>query len=58
MTQTVIRPEQVFDYEEIFLTNSLLGIMPVSAWNQTPLSEHTLTDRLRKEYEEYLNHLI
>lgn len=58
VTQTVIRPEQVFDYEEIFLTNSLLGIMPVSVWNQTPLSEHALTDKLRKEYEEYLNHLI
>lgn len=57
VTQIVIRPEQVFEYEEIFLTNSLIGIMPVSVWNQTSLPGHALTDRIRKEYEEYLNHL-
>lgn len=46
--EAVIRPEDVEDYDEMFLTNSLMGIMPVESLGDHHFATAETTERLRQ----------
>lgn len=48
--ETVLYPGQISEFDEIFLTNSLLGIMPVSSWDGHPIRSCSFSQNLRREY--------
>ena len=48
--ETEICPEQLEDYEECFVTNSLMGIMPVKQLGTAIFSLRDTADRLRNDY--------
>lgn len=50
--ETVIYPNMVKDFDEIFITNSLLGIMPIVKLEEVELSIGKITCQIRKEYED------
>lgn len=50
VAETVIRLEDVDSYDEIFLTNALMGIMPVRQFESRTYSEHPFTFTLLDEY--------
>ncbi len=47
--------DDLFNADEIFITNSLLGIMGVSKLEDKILSENTITKGIRKKYEEIIS---
>ena len=51
---TEIYPEQLKYYEECFVTNSLMGIMPVTKLGEITFPERTTADKLRMEYMKIL----
>lgn len=46
-----IRLDDIINADEIFITNSLLGIMGVSKFENRILTENKITIKIRKEYE-------
>lgn len=48
--ETVIMPEQVPGFEECFVTNSLVGIMPVASMGRYQFPKREMADRLRSQY--------
>ncbi|MHB1651366.1 MAG: aminotransferase class IV [Desulfitobacteriaceae bacterium] len=53
-------PAELFEAEEVFLTNSLMGIMPVrkiedSTFKVAPLDSDSITCRLSRAYEVFVN---
>ena len=52
--ETEIYPEQLEYYEECFVTNSLMGIMPVTKLGEIIFPERTTADKLRMEYMKIL----
>jgi 4-amino-4-deoxychorismate lyase len=52
VTEAEIRAEELNEYEELFLTNALLGIMPVSRCMGEEKTEHGMAERIRKEYKD------
>ena len=46
-----IRPEEVKTFEECFVTNSLLGIMPVSALEDVKFQNRNITEGWMERYE-------
>ncbi|WP_158571337.1 aminotransferase class IV [Blautia sp. OF03-15BH] len=46
-----IRPEEVKSFEECFVTNSLLGIMPVSALEDVKFQSRNITEGWMERYE-------
>lgn len=48
--ETVLYPGQISEFDEIFLTNSLLGIMPVSSWDGQTIRSCSFSQNLRREY--------
>lgn len=50
----VIRPEEVVEYDECFVTNSLMGIMPVMGIGKHEYKSHHETDRVRTQLNKYL----
>ncbi|MDD3840783.1 MAG: aminotransferase class IV [Clostridia bacterium] len=51
VTETIIYPDMVKDFDEIFITNSLLGIMPIVSFEDVELGIGKITCQIRKEYE-------
>lgn len=49
--QLIIKPEDIATYEEVFLTNSLMGIMPVAAIEQQRFDTRTVTMKIKEQYE-------
>ena len=47
-----IYPEELKYYTECFVTNSLMGIMPVTKLGDKIFTERSTADKLRKEYAE------
>lgn len=55
--ETVLYPEDLVKFDECFLTNSLMGIMPLFQIENVAFKERTVTNLLRKSYlEMYVNH--
>lgn len=50
INEKVIYPEELKYYDECFVTNSLMGIMPVMQLGDKQFTERGTADRLRKEY--------
>lgn len=48
--ETILTKEDLFSADEIFLTNSLMGVMPVTILEDRPLKSRETGDRLRKYY--------
>lgn len=51
MVERRIRPEEVKTFEECFVTNSLLGIMPVSALEDVKFQNRNITEGWMERYE-------
>lgn len=51
VTETVIRLEDVFCFDEIFVTNSLLGIMPVVQFEQQKFVPGRIAKKMQNRYE-------
>lgn len=55
--ETILYPEDLVTFDECFLTNSLMGIMPLFQIENVVFKERTVTNQLRKSYlEMYVNH--
>ena len=55
--ETILYPEDLVTFDECFLTNSLMGIMPLFQIENVAFKERTVTNQLRKSYlEMYVNH--
>ena len=52
--ETVIYPEMLEQYEECFVTNSLMGIMPVKKLGEYSFEKRDRSDELRKKYLYFL----
>ncbi len=50
VTEQVILPQDIFDMDEMFVTNSLLGIMPVRKCQGHVFTERGITEQIRKAY--------
>lgn len=46
--EAVIRPEDIYTYQEAFLTNSLMGIMPVKKLGDCEYKERNVTEKVMK----------
>lgn len=52
--ERVIRPEEVGDFNEMFLTNSIVGIMPVRSFGEKIFVRHKVTEEVSRRYLEDL----
>lgn len=52
--EKVLYPEDVPAMDECFVTNSLMGIMPVTALGNHPFREHTVTESCINHYRTFL----
>lgn len=48
-----IYPEEIEEFEEMFLTNSLLGVMPVEAMGSCRFPSRTVSQRILEVYREF-----
>ena len=55
--ETEIYPEEIEIYDEMFLTNSLLGIMPVVSLGAHRFSSRSVSQRLMEEYRKFCNQI-
>lgn len=56
--QTVIMPDDVNSYDECFITNSLMGIMPVKQLGSHVFSKRDVTNRIMEQYRKELSKQI
>lgn len=52
--EAAILKEQLFRFDELFLTNSLMGVMPVRSIDGQPLKTRETGNKLRKKYLDFL----
>lgn len=57
VTLTFIPHESISSYDEMFLTNSLMGIMPVKKFRDHIFKENTFSIKLIKEYDDFIKSL-
>lgn len=50
VTERIILPQEIPECEEMFLTNSLLGVMPVRSFGEHEFSSRKTGDKLLREY--------
>lgn len=50
VTETRIRPEEMEAFDECFVTNSLMGVMPVLRLGDRSFTKRETADRMREEY--------
>ena len=50
ITESALRKEDLFSADEVFLTNSLMGIMPVSAVDGIVKKDHSIAEQFQKQY--------
>ena len=48
--ERIIRPENIGEFTEIFITNSLLGVMPVKRFGEQIFNSRNITNKLIAEY--------
>lgn len=53
VTETIIYKNEIEQYEECFITNSLMGIMPVRQLAQKRFEKRTMTDKLIEKYDTF-----
>lgn len=53
VTETIIYKNEIEQYEECFITNSLMGIMPVRQLAQKQFEKRTMTDKLIEKYDTF-----
>lgn len=59
VTETVITPSNIAEFNECFVTNSLMGIMPVHRLGDKIFEKNTLTKSLMKHYfNDLLDHMV
>ena len=51
---SVIRPEDISNFNEMFLTNSLMGIMPVKKLGDHVFKENTVSNKILREYLDFV----
>ena len=51
VTETIIYPDELMYYEECFVTNSLMGVMPVRQLGNICFPHRAKADEVRKVYE-------
>lgn len=56
--ETLLLPEELNSFDEAFLTNSLMGIMPVVSIADHMFSKRSYTDHLLNRYRNYCSQLI
>ena len=49
-----ILPEDVKDFEECFVTNSLMGIMPVTVLGEVEFQSRKVTESWMEKYEDFV----
>jgi len=54
VTETVIKTEEIEDFDECFVTNSLLGVMPVASLGDTQFALRETAVCLQMEYRAYI----
>jgi aminodeoxychorismate lyase len=54
VNKRVIKPEALRDSEGIFITQSVLGIVPVAAFDGEPIASSPLVEQIRRAYGEML----
>jgi len=52
--ERVIRPEEIGDFDEMFLTNSIVGVMPVRSFSEKLFARREVTDAISRRYLEDL----
>jgi len=57
ITETAITAEEIPDFDECFVTNSLLGIMPVSSLGDMQFTESKMAMHLQAEYRAHVTSL-
>lgn len=58
VTETIIHPDEIEHFDEVFLTNALMGIMPVSKFENHTYSSHEITDMILKEYQKRMSFFL
>lgn len=58
VTETVIYPDAIQQYEECFVTNSLMGIMPVKQLGGVYFEEHRMQKHLWEKYRQNVLHVL
>lgn len=53
VTQTVIFPDELSSYQECFVTNSLMGVMPVKILGNISFEERSVTARMMRKYHDF-----
>lgn len=57
ITEAVIKTEEIADFDECFVTNSLLGIMPVTSLGDVQFAAQEAAMRLQREYVECIQRM-
>ena len=54
-----IKPEHIEKFDECFITNSLMGVMPVNKLDTVKfeIKENSFTYQIRKEYTKFLGEI-
>ena len=52
--EVILHEKDVMQMDECFVTNSLMGIMPVASFLEKKFTERSVTGRCMKRYQEYL----
>lgn len=58
VTKTIIHPDEINTFDEVFLTNALMGIMPVSKFENHIYSSHEKTNTILKKYQEHMGFFL
>lgn len=53
VTQTVIFPDELSSYQECFVTNSLMGVMPVKLLGNISFEERNVTAMIMRKYHNF-----
>jgi len=49
----VIFPDELSSYQECFVTNSLMGVMPVKLLGNISFEERSVTARMMRKYHDF-----
>lgn len=58
VTETIIHPDEIDTFDEAFVTNALMGIMPVSKFENHIYSSREMTNEILKKYHESMSFFL
>ena len=58
VTETIIHPDEINTFDEVFLTNALMGIMPVSKFENYIYSSCEKTNAILKKYQKSMGFFL